>query len=246
MNKLEAYTTMLENHIYRRNLSYIVDKDYKLEKSKVKSETVVFLNKLTEFFYNFHENTVFYKKELEKFMEERKDVLYRFNQSSINFYDLTVVPNNEISHYDFIPRPIKNIEKYNKKLSKNLRQIPFSRILKFKKKDIIELADKAYFLCFARIAISAESTVKFKMGFVSDQDTITMDDLMPFTLKQKSNIFNINKILKIKNSQRTRILLKGFSDKKMQINKIEAQCINFNDVKDQNELKKHKKDKKTV
>ena len=62
--------------------------------------------------YNFHENTVFYKKELEEFMDQRKEVLNRFNQSSINFYDLTVVPNSEISHYDFIPRSIENLTKY--------------------------------------------------------------------------------------------------------------------------------------
>lgn len=32
MCKIERTTTMLEEHIYQRNLSYIVDKDYELEK----------------------------------------------------------------------------------------------------------------------------------------------------------------------------------------------------------------------
>lgn len=50
MTKIESHTTMLENHVYKRHLGYIVDKDYNLEVSKKKDETVFFLNSLTDFF----------------------------------------------------------------------------------------------------------------------------------------------------------------------------------------------------
>ena len=238
MNKIESTTTMLEIHVHRRNLSYIVDKDYKLEKTKKKSETVVFLNELTEFFYTFHENTVFYKKELDEFMDKRKEVLNRFNQSSINFYDLTVVPNSEISSYEFVPRPIENVGKYKKQLSKNLKQIAFSRILKFKKKDMLNMLGKSYFLCSARISISGETGTNFNIGFVSDQENVTSKSLMPYRLKTKKKIFSINRILEIKNSLRSKVVIKGYSERRFTINKVQAHCINFNDIE---EMKKKKK-----
>ena len=238
MNKIESTTTMLEIHIHRRNLSYIVDKDYKLEKTKQKSETVVFLNELTEFFFTFHENTVFYKKELDTFMDQRKEVLDRFNQSSINFYDLTVVPNSEISTYKFVPRPVENVDKYKKKLSKNLKQIAFSRILKFRKKDMMKMFGKSYFMCSARISISGEVGTHFNVGFVSDQDDVSQDSLMPYKLKTQKKIFSINRILEIKNSLNSKVVIKGYSDKVFTINKVQAHCINFNDIGEKKKKKK--------
>ena len=56
MVKIEGTTTMLENHIIKRNLSYTVDKDYSLKKIATDpNQTIDFLNNLTDFFYNFHE-----------------------------------------------------------------------------------------------------------------------------------------------------------------------------------------------
>ena len=58
MSKIESTTSALEEHIRLRNFSYIVDKDYSLEKTMKKSEQIDFLNDLTDFFYTFHEKTV--------------------------------------------------------------------------------------------------------------------------------------------------------------------------------------------
>ena len=62
MCKIEAVTTKLENHIYRRNLSYIVDKDYYLEKEVEEKQTVNFLNDLTDFFFDFQSCILVYKE----------------------------------------------------------------------------------------------------------------------------------------------------------------------------------------
>lgn len=107
MSKIENTTTMLENHIRKRNLSYTVDKDYSLQKVQTKDETITFLNNLTEFFTNFHDQTVNYKKELEEFMERRKEILDRFNQSSIQIYDMSIVPDVEDTTFT-----VKGREKY--------------------------------------------------------------------------------------------------------------------------------------
>lgn len=47
MMKIERTTFMLEEHIMKRDLSYIVDKDYTLQKVVVKDESISFLNNLT-------------------------------------------------------------------------------------------------------------------------------------------------------------------------------------------------------
>lgn len=119
MVKIENTTTMLENHIIKRDLSYTVDKDYSLQKVKTKDQTVMFLNNLTDFFFNFHEQTVNYKKELEEFMNKRTDILNRFNSSSINIYDMTVIPDDSSTIYTLrnkkeISETTKEIEKISK------------------------------------------------------------------------------------------------------------------------------------
>lgn len=50
-------------------------------------------------------------------MAKRKDVLERFNKSSINVFDLTVIPNKEYAEYLFKPRKREEngqIDKINK------------------------------------------------------------------------------------------------------------------------------------
>lgn len=44
-------------------------------------------------------------------MIKRKDVINRFNQSSINIFDLTVVPSENVT-YQFNPRPKSELKNY--------------------------------------------------------------------------------------------------------------------------------------
>ena len=53
-------------------------------------------------------------------MEKRKDVLERFNKSSINVFDLTVIPNEEYKEYTFKPWKWEEKEEYDK-INKNFR-----------------------------------------------------------------------------------------------------------------------------
>ena len=53
-------------------------------------------------------------------MAKRKDVLERFNKSSINVFDLTVIPNKEYSEYIFKPRK-REEDAENDKINRNFR-----------------------------------------------------------------------------------------------------------------------------
>ena len=103
MSSIEATTSYLEFRLHRRNLGDIVDRDYTPKKEEYKDEEVQFLNELTDFFFDFEENTIKYKKMLEDFMDKRRVILKRLELSNINVYDLSVVPNSEIPFYDMKP-----------------------------------------------------------------------------------------------------------------------------------------------
>lgn len=90
MYKIETGMSSIENSIRYRNLGYIVDKDYTLEKKKHKEDNIEFLNELTEFFYTFHKKNMYFKKKLDYFMDKRDLFLKRFKNTGISIYDLTV------------------------------------------------------------------------------------------------------------------------------------------------------------
>ncbi len=134
-------------------MRYIVDNDYSLEKMKKKNFKIDFLNSLTDFFYDFHVSAIHIKDELEKFDEKRANVIKRFNNSSIDVYDLTVVPNSDNHSYQFNPRPLADLKSYEKKLDKSFRQIPFTRVLKFTENIIENQSSNIFFLCSSRIEV---------------------------------------------------------------------------------------------
>lgn len=90
MYKIETGTTSIEDSIRYRNLSYIVDKDYSLEKKKHKEDNIEFLNELTEFFYTFHKKNMYFKQKLDYFMEKRDLFIKRFKNTGISIYEMTV------------------------------------------------------------------------------------------------------------------------------------------------------------
>lgn len=61
MVKIEQSTQLLEDRISNRKLKYIVDREYSLNKVEMSNEGVPFLNKLTNFFVDFHDYIVNYK-----------------------------------------------------------------------------------------------------------------------------------------------------------------------------------------
>ncbi len=103
MRRINNTTTMLEEHIRDRNLTYIVDKDYELNIKVHKWETITFLNKLTEFFSNFYRKNIEFRDIMRKFMMQRANVLYRFRKSNINIYNLSVIPNEDLESYRYNP-----------------------------------------------------------------------------------------------------------------------------------------------
>jgi hypothetical protein len=231
MNKIEGFTTTLENHIKYRDLSYIVDKTYTLEKKKQNDQGIQFLNNLTDFFYNFHETIIYFKRELDLFVKKRKDIIYRFNQSSIHFYDLTAIPNESLDEYTFKKSMAFENQK-DKKSPLAYRQIPFTKTLTFKRKDMKKLSTLSFFLCFARISVRSDNKVSLNLSFLSDQEEVNDSTFMTYRIVDKHSIFNVNKIIKLKNASKAKIFLKGYANKEIKIDKVKAYCINFNDVKD--------------
>ena len=226
MNKIERIATRLENRIYRRNLSYIVDKDYEVQKEKHSDQPIEFLNELTDFFYEFHEKTVDFEKKLSTFMARRNHIRYRFSNSSINIYDLTVVPNKEVKHYDLK----EHIVPYGRDPNTYMKQIPFSRQLKFKDKDIGHFRDQMYFMCTARISVSSTQSTTLHAGFLSTEDNSKAKDLMSYKITKTTANITMNRIIHISNPRSFRVFLKGYTNKLLRLHKVEAYCMNFNDL----------------
>ena len=103
MRRINNTTTMLEDHIRDRNLTYIVDKDYELNINVHKWETINFLNSLTEFFSDFYQNNILFRKLFSKFMMQRSNILHRLRKSNITIYDLSVLPNPSLERYVYNP-----------------------------------------------------------------------------------------------------------------------------------------------
>ena len=232
MNQIERVASRLEDRIKYRNLSHIVDKNYKHTKDDFHDETDVTLDDLTEFFYNFVEKTKFYKEKIEDFMKRRKHIIDRFNDSTVKIYDLTVIPNNRVKYYDLKEHLAHS--KHDPKMF--IKQIPFSRQMKFKNKDIKLMQKNIFFMCTARLAVSSSLGATLYVNFLSTEDNVSYKDLMPYKIKYES-IININRIIKMNNPRNYRITLKGFSNKLIKLHKVEAYCINFNDVSDEDVVK---------
>lgn len=232
MNKIERVTSRLEARIYRRNLSYIVDQDYELNKKKDKDEPIEFLNELTDFFYLFHEKTIEFKQQLETFMSKRNRIIYRFNGSNINIYDLTVVPNKQIKEYELR----KHIVPIGENPKKYVKQIPFSRQLKFRRNDVTRFESNMFFMCTARIAVSSSVHATLSISFLSTEDNINTNEFMKYRIVKKTLNISMNRIILMSNPKNFRIVIKGYSDKLVKLHKVEAYCMNFNDFTEEEVL----------
>jgi hypothetical protein len=236
MNNIEATTSYLELRLHRRNLGDIVDQNYELDKEKHKDEEIELLNNLTDFFYEFHENTVKYKKQLEDFMEKRGKILKRLEMSNINVYNLSVLPNSEIPYYEMAPPVEKHIikEKENsltKKKSVIVKQFPFSRHLKFSKRVMRQKNSNIYLLCSARISLSTKLQSRFYANIVEAREEFSKESFMKFKPTSSGKIiFNLNRVIFIQNLSSARIIIKGYSSSPMKVDKVEAYCLNFDDM----------------
>ena len=234
MNNIEKNTSYLEQHIAERNLSYIVDQDYTLKKEKKKDESVHFLNDLTDFFYLFHEKTVDFKKRVDAFAIKKKHILHRFNNSKINIFDMSVVPNDDIAYVELKEKKEEVDEEQDEKFSNFTRQLPFTRQLKFGKKDLGRMTDNMFFMCTARVSITVTENTALNLAFVGSNEDIENENLfMEYYIYKKTMNININKIIHIEKQKNFRIAVKGYADNPVKINKVDAYCMNFNDVTDQ-------------
>ena len=153
------------------------------------------MNNLTEFFYTFHEQTVNYKKELEQFMEMRKHILDRFNASSINIYDMTVIPDDPNSVFTIENKPGTQKMEVVEKINRNFQQIPFTRTIKFKKEDIEMMGDNLYFLCSARLSFVIKKKIHLKLGIVTDTERMKVKDLVDYVIVDKDAVIMLNRII---------------------------------------------------
>lgn len=229
MSRIEADTSNLESYIQKRNLGYIADKPYEAEKILKRDDTVKALNSLTDFFVSFHDNTIMFKDELESFMANRKKVLERFNSSSIETNDMSVVPNSEISNY--VMR-LKYDPEGSTKLYNYSKQYPFTRELFIDRSSYKHpITTNSYFLCSARVALTAGADSVFHAGFIEGSEKIEPELFMPHTVfKDKPSVFNVNRIIKMPTVRKSKISIRGHSEAPLKIERVEAFCVNFNDI----------------
>ncbi len=236
MNSIELTTSYLELRLHRRNLGDIVDKEYSATKETFKVEEIPFLNELTDFFAEFHDNTVEYEKLLAKFMEDRKKILKRLEMSNINVYDLTVIPNSEIPNYTMKTETIEETKTLRGGFAKITRtqkakQVPFSRYLKFSKRVMRQKNANIYLLCSARISAYSESGSRFFANIAEANEPFNKKAYMKFRPHPASKlIFNLNRVMLIQNMSSARIVIRGYSVEPLRIDKVEAYCLNFDDM----------------
>ena len=236
MNSIESTTTNLELRLHRRSLSDIVDKDYSADKESYKDETIEVLNNLSDFFYSFHENTVEYQKLLSEFMAKRKTILKRLEMSNINVYDLTIMPNSEIPHYVIKSETINESSnlrggyaQFTRK--QKARQIPFSRYLKFSKRVMRQKNAIMYLLCSARISLYSETGARFHANIVEANEPFDRKKYLKFRPRPGSRkVYNLNRVIVIQNMESARIVIRGHSSEPLRIDKVEAYCLNFDDM----------------
>ena len=229
MNKIESTTTSLEAHVNNRNMKYIVDDEYMLRKEKHKNGEVEFLRELTDFFSSFHDQTIEMKKDLDVFLARKRHIDYRFSQAKVKLYDLTVVPDSGDIAYLLKHHLVTTL--HNRK--RFIKQIPFSKQLKFRKKDARHMANSMYFVCTARLAVSSEHRGNFYLGIVSSEEKQDVQELVPYKIVKKKDNLMLNKILVVRDPKDFTIAIKGFTTQPITLHRMEASCMSFHDVGDE-------------
>ena len=228
MARIDSRTTDLENRIRYRSLSDLVDKDYQAVKAPSREDEVPTLNALSNFFMEFHENTVWFKNNLEDFAKKRAMILKRFRSSSIDVADLSVMPNSQVSSYTM---NYSNPEINFKRFHLYSKQYPFTKELVFNRKEQVTSLQNSYYLCSARIALSCEVDTSAHVGFIEEKEPLKEELFSPhFVFGKRTSVFNLNRIIKVKDSVRTTISVRGYAKDPLLIEKVEAYCISFNDV----------------
>lgn len=129
-------------------------------------------------------------------MRKRKNIINRFDASEMRIYDLTVLPDNPDSSYPFKNR--NNDKRVIQKINRNFKQVPFTRILKFRKEDLMELGENVYLMCTARMALKTKKDLFLRVGFVSDTEKKDIDDLVRYQIFEREKILSVNRIIQIK------------------------------------------------
>lgn len=77
-----------------------------------------------------------------------------------------------------------------------------------------------------------ESKNEIYLNFFTGNDTLNQNDMSKVLfLSGQYRIVNITRLIKIEDTQRLKISLRGFSFYSLKVFKIEASCIHFNDIK---------------
>ena len=234
MYSIEGFTSYLEFKLWRRNLGDIVDKPYELKIEDRKEERIDFLVELTQFFYNFHENTVLYKEKLEDFMFRRETIRQRIERTDMHYHSLNVLPNHELEEYTMKPHALN----YKNEAGTGKKQFPFSQMLAFGKKELqyfseIGRRNDVYLICSARI----KATAKARSALIRAQITELNENpeeanYIHFRLhKGLTKTMTLNRVIRLRDVRKARILVNGIASRFIEIEKVEAACISFSDVR---------------
>lgn len=221
MEKIETATVIIEKKIKDRDITDIIDQEYRLEMTTVKTTEDEFLNELTSFFFNFHKNSVKFRQKLHNFAIHRNQIIGRFKKSKIHFYDLSIEPSKAYPHF------ILDLKEFGN----DYRTVPFFKSLKIKQKDPHKNIFNKFFMCYMRMAIRSfvDTTIESQMTELSDNSD--KSKYMYYRIKpNEDNIINMNRVIHIKSLYSSNIGLRIKGTNKVIIEKLEARCVMFQDV----------------
>jgi hypothetical protein len=235
MYSIESFTSYLEVKLWRRNLGDIVDQKYYLEIEERKDTRVEFLVELTKFFNNFHENTVDYKRKLEDFMMRRERIRQRLDRTNMRSHNMTIVP-NELLDEGYVMKP--HTGNTHSLTATGKKQFPFSQILTFGQQDLQYYEDvgkrnDVYLMCTARVlAIAKDKSTVIKAQISEWNEKVEDAKYIRFRIRRNfPKVLILNRVLRLRDVRRARIVINGIAAKPIVVQKVEAECVSFTDVR---------------
>lgn len=223
MDRLETSTSLIEQKIIQRNITNIIDQNYKLDLVTVKTEEDEFLNEITSFFFNYHKNSKDFRYKMTRFRRHRSLIIERFRMSSITYFDLSIEPNPAYPDFyldfDLFPKS-------------TIINVPFTKNVVFTSREIKTKHIHSYFLCTGRIAMSSNSNSLVEVQITEANESIEEHSFMKYQLNANEDyIVNLNRLLYIKTVRPIRIGVQISSEESVKITRSEVRCILFDDVK---------------
>jgi hypothetical protein len=222
MDRIETATTLIETKIRNRDIVDVIDNEYKLDLVTVKPDESLFLNELTDFFFEYHQNSKRFRTKLSRFGDYRQRVLHRFNQSKIQHFDMsTPIPR-------LYPSFVMDFSLYPEA---TVRSVAFTQAVRMQGYPSKSFPRRRYFICSGRVAITSFDDAQIE---VQIRDLAEAEDSAVFMkyylIRNEDYIVNLNRLMSLKGNRKVDITVQIKSHVAIKINKSEVSCTLLEDV----------------